>query len=135
VYQDRELAAKRAIDQRRAAIEKVRRELSSRLETIKLQEINRLIRPPDSHGARNPANPAVILTATLEGDQLVLPVTRPALRKIPPRISRGIARRERSRSSSIRTMAQLPPRIGWLWPPRGESREAGGAPRACADSL
>lgn len=37
MYQDRELAAKRAIDQRRAAIDQVRRELSSRLEAIKLQ--------------------------------------------------------------------------------------------------
>ena len=41
MYQDRELAAKRAVDQRRAAVEQVRRELSSRLEAIKLQEINR----------------------------------------------------------------------------------------------
>jgi signal transduction histidine kinase len=73
VYQDRELAAKRVIDQRRAAVEQVRRELSSRLETIKLQEINRLIRPPDSRGARGPANPAILFTATLENDRLVLP--------------------------------------------------------------
>jgi hypothetical protein len=52
VYQDRELAAKRAIDQRHAAVEQVRRELSSRLETIKLQEINRLIRRAKSRKPR-----------------------------------------------------------------------------------
>jgi hypothetical protein len=60
LYQDRELETKRALDQRRAAVEQVRRELSSRLEAIKLQEINRLIRPPDSHGARASANPVVL---------------------------------------------------------------------------
>jgi hypothetical protein len=31
VYQDRELAAKRAVDQRRAAVDQLRRELSARL--------------------------------------------------------------------------------------------------------
>jgi hypothetical protein len=72
LYQDRELGAKRATDQRRAAVEQVRRELSSRLEAIKLQEINRLIRLPDSHGARGSANP-VLFTATVENDRLELP--------------------------------------------------------------
>lgn len=73
VYQDRELAAKRVVDQRHAAVEQVRREVSSRLETIKLREINGLIRPLDSRGARGPADPAVIFTATLENDRLILP--------------------------------------------------------------
>ena len=40
LYQDRELAIKRAVDQRSAAVEQLRRELSSRLEAIKLQELN-----------------------------------------------------------------------------------------------
>jgi signal transduction histidine kinase len=71
--QDRELQAKRAMDQRSAAVEQVRRELSSRLEAIKLQEINRLIRPRDSRGARGSANPAVLFTATVENDRLILP--------------------------------------------------------------
>ncbi len=44
LYQDRELAAKRAADQRRIAVDQLRRELDARLEAIKLQEINRLIR-------------------------------------------------------------------------------------------
>jgi len=73
MYQDRELAAKRAVDQRRAAVDQVRRELSSRLEAIKLQEINRLMRPPGPSGARGSENPAVILVASLENDRLVLP--------------------------------------------------------------
>src|SRR5271170_2692808 len=66
MYQDRELAAKRAVDQRRAAVEQLRRELSSRLEAIKLQEINRMMRPPDSSGAHGSENAAVIFTARLE---------------------------------------------------------------------
>jgi hypothetical protein len=73
IYEDRELAAKRAIDQRRAAVDQLRRELSSRLEAIKLQEINRLIRPPDSNGTRAPENPATVLVASLDGDRLVFP--------------------------------------------------------------
>ena len=73
MYQDRELAAKRAVDQRRAAVDQVRRELSSRLEAIKLQEINRLMRPPGPSGARGSENPAVIFIASLENDRLVLP--------------------------------------------------------------
>jgi signal transduction histidine kinase len=73
VYQDRELAAKRAVDQRSAAVDQLRRELTSRLEAIKLQEINRLMRSPDSYGGRGSGSPAVIFTARLENDHVVLP--------------------------------------------------------------
>ena len=73
IYEDRELATKRAADQRRAAVDQLRRELSSRLEAIKLQEINRLMRPPDSSGARGSENPAMVFIASLENDRLVLP--------------------------------------------------------------
>ena len=71
LYQDRELAAKRATDQRHLAVDQLRRELESHLETIKLQEINRLIR------ALKPDNPAVIFTAKLEGDRVVMPWESP----------------------------------------------------------
>jgi hypothetical protein len=67
LYQDRELAAKRAADQRHIAVDQLRRELDARLESIRLQEINRLIR------SLKPDNPAVIFTARLEGDRVVLP--------------------------------------------------------------
>ena len=70
MYQDRELAAKRVIDQRSAAVDQLRRELSSRLETIKLQEINRLIR---SDRARRSGGLAVIFTARLEDGRPVFP--------------------------------------------------------------
>ena len=74
MYQDRELAAKRAIDQRHAAVDQVRRELSSRLEAIKLQEINQFIRGPSSEGTQDSDNPAVIFVGRLEGDRLILPL-------------------------------------------------------------
>ena len=73
IYQERELAAKRAIDRRRSAVDQLRRELSSRLEAIKLQEINRLMRSPNGNRPQDSASPAVIFTARLEGDHLVLP--------------------------------------------------------------
>jgi signal transduction histidine kinase len=78
MYQERELAAKRLTDQRHAAADQMRRELSARLEAIKLQEINRLIRSPISAQAKDPANSSVVFTATVEGDRLVLPWAAPA---------------------------------------------------------
>jgi signal transduction histidine kinase len=78
VYQDRELAAKRAVDQRSAAVEQLRRELSSRLEAIKLQEINGLMRSADSTPPPGAENPAVVFTARLDGDRLLLPWEVPA---------------------------------------------------------
>ena len=71
--QDRELATKRAVDQRREAVDQLRRELSARLEAIKLQEINRLIRASPAGYLEESENPAVVFTAALEGDELVLP--------------------------------------------------------------
>ncbi len=67
LYQDRELAAKRAADQRHIAVDQLRRELNSHLEAVKLQEINHLIR------SLKPNNPAVIFTAKLEGDRVIMP--------------------------------------------------------------
>ncbi len=71
IRQEQELATKRAADQRVAAVGQLRRELTASLEAIKLQEINRLIRAPNQ--AQESGNPAVVFTATLEGDRLVLP--------------------------------------------------------------
>lgn len=78
INQDRELASKHALDQRREAADQVQRELASRLETIKLQEINRLIRSPGGDSAHSSGNPAAIFTARLEGDRLVFPWDVPA---------------------------------------------------------
>jgi len=53
IVQDRELAAKHLVDQRSLAVDKLRRELSARLEAVRLQEIENA-----SH-RRDSANPAV----------------------------------------------------------------------------
>ncbi|HXM40044.1 MAG TPA: HAMP domain-containing sensor histidine kinase [Bryobacteraceae bacterium] len=71
LYQDRELAAKRAADQRRLAVDQLRRELDAHLEAIKLQEINRLIRSVNVSRSQDSDNPAVIFTASAQGDRLV----------------------------------------------------------------
>ena len=72
MYQDRELAAKRAVDQRRAAVDQLRRELTARLEAIKLQELNRLIRSSNADQVLAD-NSAVLFTARVENDRIVLP--------------------------------------------------------------
>src|SRR5580692_7925033 len=84
MYEDRELAVKRDVDQRRAAVDQLRRELSSRLEAIKLQEINRLMRPPDSTGAHGSENPAVVFIASLDNDGLVSPWGAATQPDVPP---------------------------------------------------
>src|SRR5207247_7339034 len=73
IGQEHELAGKRAADERRNAIEQLRRELAAHLEAIKLQEINRLIRSPGVGWTDGPENSAVVFLAKLEGDRLVLP--------------------------------------------------------------
>ncbi|MGA2738383.1 MAG: HAMP domain-containing sensor histidine kinase [Bryobacteraceae bacterium] len=73
LYQDRELAAKRAADQRHIALDQLRRELDAHLEAIKLQEINRLIRSLDVNRSQDSDNPAVVFTASVQADRLVFP--------------------------------------------------------------
>src|SRR5580700_11875967 len=77
MVQDRELAARNAVDRRQLAVDQLRRELSARLEAIKLQEIINA-----SH-RRDSVNPAVVLTAAVEGDRLVLPWEIPAAKESP----------------------------------------------------
>jgi len=109
LYQDRELAAKRAADQSHIAVDQLRRELDSRLEAVKLKEINRLIR------SLKPDNPAVIFTAKLEGDRVVLPWEGSASDEsaaLPSFASKA------SCWSSVRgTMPARQQRIAWRWPP------------------
>ncbi len=71
LYQDRELAATHAVDQRRIAVDQLRRELGARLEAIRLQEIINA-----SH-RRDSTNAAVVFMATVEGDRLILPWEAP----------------------------------------------------------
>src|SRR5437016_1636842 len=68
IRQERELAGKRATDERREALLHLRRELTASLEAIKLQEINRLMRSPGGHWTPAPESPAVVLVSKIEGD-------------------------------------------------------------------
>jgi len=73
VRQEAELANSRAAEERRTAVEQLRRELSARLEAITLQEINRRIRAPGSPVPDRPADPSIVLVTTFDGDRMLLP--------------------------------------------------------------
>src|SRR5947207_9716790 len=75
--QDAELAEKRMGDQRRDALEQLRREVAARLETIKLQELNRL---SDESRLTEPASvdSPVVFTGPLVQNRLILPWEVPA---------------------------------------------------------
>lgn len=90
MYQERELSVTRSADQRRAAVEQLRRELGARLEAIRLQEINRQIRSSGADAAKDPASPAVVFTAIVKGDALVMPWGAS-----PPQYSAGAITRRR----------------------------------------
>jgi signal transduction histidine kinase len=75
--QDAELAEKRMGEQRRDALDQLRREVAARLETIKLQEVNRLA---DESRLREPAagDSPVVFAAPLVQNRLVVPWESPA---------------------------------------------------------
>src|SRR6185436_8380035 len=70
VRQEAELAERRAAEERREALDQLRRELSARLQAIKLQEVNRLI--GESGPALPPDSPIVFVTP-LGQDRMILP--------------------------------------------------------------
>jgi signal transduction histidine kinase len=73
--QEAELAVNRIAELRRASLDQLRRELAARLETIKLQEINRIIRDPLPAASERHSDPSVVFVTGLIHDQLVLPWT------------------------------------------------------------
>jgi signal transduction histidine kinase len=70
VRQERELAERRAADARRDALGQLRRELTARLQAIRLEEVNRLI---GESGTRIPAGSPVVFIAPMAHDSVVLP--------------------------------------------------------------
>jgi signal transduction histidine kinase len=77
VRQEAELSEKKLIDERRVALDQVRRELAARLQAIKLQEVNRLLGDAASGAKRVPEAP-VVFVAQIEGGRMILPwTTRP----------------------------------------------------------
>lgn len=74
--QDAELAEKRMADERLHTLEQLRRELTARLETIKLQELNRISNEPGSIEPA-PADFPVVFVAPLVQNHLILPWEHP----------------------------------------------------------
>src|SRR6476646_9731528 len=68
--QEEELAQKRLADDKRDALDQLRRELSTKLEAIKLQEVARLHDQPLAPNVRRPADSPVIFVLPLEQDHL-----------------------------------------------------------------
>jgi hypothetical protein len=70
VRQEHELSERRASEQRREALDQLRRELAARLQALRLAEVNRLI---GESGRRLPADSPIVFVAPLVQDRMVLP--------------------------------------------------------------
>jgi signal transduction histidine kinase len=70
VRQENELSERRAAEARREALDQLRRELSARLQAIRLEEVNRLI---GESGRRLPPDSPIVFVAPMMQDRMVLP--------------------------------------------------------------
>jgi signal transduction histidine kinase len=70
VRQETELSERRASEQRREALDQLRRELTARLQALRLEEVNRLI---GESGRRLPPNSPIVFVAALMDDRMVVP--------------------------------------------------------------
>jgi len=70
VRQENELSERRVAEQRRDALDQLRRELSARLQALRLGEVNRLIGEP---GRRLPPDSPIVFVAPIVQDRLVPP--------------------------------------------------------------
>jgi signal transduction histidine kinase len=71
--QEGELSDKRIADDRRTALEQLRNELSTKLEAIKLQELQRLQEDSRPSVTRRPADSPVVFILPLDQDRIVMP--------------------------------------------------------------
>jgi signal transduction histidine kinase len=70
VHQERELADRRAAEQRAGARDQLRRELTARLQALRLEQVNRLL---GESGRRLPPNSPIVFVAPMVNDRLVAP--------------------------------------------------------------
>jgi signal transduction histidine kinase len=70
VRQETELSERRASEQRREVLDQLRRELTARLQALRLEEVNRLI---GESGRRLPPNSPIVFVAPLMDDRMVVP--------------------------------------------------------------
>ena len=68
--QENELSERRATEARREALDQLRRELSARLQAIRLEEVNRLI---GESGRRLPPDSPIVFVTPMMQDRMVLP--------------------------------------------------------------
>ncbi len=70
VRQENELGERRAAEQRRDALDQLRRELTARLQALRLEQVNRLI---GESGRRLPPDSPIVFVAPMVQDRMVLP--------------------------------------------------------------
>jgi len=70
VRQEDELSERRSAEARREALDQLRRELSARLQAIRLEEVNRLL---GESGRRLPPDSPIVFVAPIMQDRMVLP--------------------------------------------------------------
>ncbi|HME99571.1 MAG TPA: histidine kinase dimerization/phospho-acceptor domain-containing protein, partial [Terriglobia bacterium] len=70
VRQENELSERRSAEARREGLDQLRRELSARLQAVRLEEVNRLI---GESGRRLPPESAIVFVAPMMQDRMVLP--------------------------------------------------------------
>ena len=70
VRQETELGERKAAEERRDALDQLRRELTARLQAIKLEEVNRLI---GGSGLKIPSDSPIVFVTPLGEDRMVLP--------------------------------------------------------------
>jgi signal transduction histidine kinase len=97
VRQESELSERRATEQRREALDQLRRELTARLQALRLGEVNRLIGDP---ARRLPSDSPIVFVAPLvqdHGQDLIVPPWEG--RRQPPRPTAEFSRFEREGES------------------------------------
>ena len=97
VGQERELAERRATEQRREALDQLRRELTARLQALRLGEVNRLIGDP---ARRLPSDSPIVFVAPLvqdRGQEILVPPWDE--RREIPRLSAEFSRWQREGES------------------------------------
>ena len=70
VRQERELSARRAAEQQREALDQLRRELTARLQALRLEEVNRVL---GESGGRLPPDSPIVFVAPLVQDRMIPP--------------------------------------------------------------
>ena len=70
VRQERELSARRASEQRREALDQLRRELTARLQALRLEEVNRVL---GESGGRLPPDSPIVFVAPVVENRMVPP--------------------------------------------------------------